>query len=82
MIENKPRKRRRKHSLDRYVIFSLSVLLVYTVVALWLSTKGIENNTLTTCIFATWGGEILSCALIKIYKLKGDSDDGNERNDI
>ena len=79
---NKSIRRRRKHSLDRYVIFSLSVLLIYTVVALWLSTKGITNDTLTTCIFATWGGEILSCALIKIYKLKGDNTDADERHDI
>lgn len=67
-------RRPRKHSLDRYVAFSLAVLLIYTCVALWASFKGVMNDTLTTCVYATWGGEILSCALIKIYKLKEPSD--------
>lgn len=82
MIENKPCKRRRKHSLDSYVVFSISMLIIYTIVAIWASFKGIQYDTLTTCFYMSFGGEILSCALIKIYKLKGDSDDGNERNDI
>lgn len=67
-------RRPRKHSLDRYVVFSISVLLIYSIVALWASFKGVTNDTLTTCIFACFGGEILSCALIKIYKLKEPSD--------
>ena len=82
MIENKPRKRCRKHSLDRYVIFSLSVLLIYTCVALWASFKGVQNDTLTTCVYACFGGEILSCALIKIYKLKEPGDEESTKIDI
>lgn len=76
--DNRRRTRRRKHDLDKYVIFSISVLLIYTVVALWLSTKGITNDTLTTCLYSCFGGEILSCALIKIYKLKGDNTNADE----
>ena len=73
------RKRKRQlHSLDKYVIFSISVLLIYTIVALWASFRGVSNDTLTTCVFATWGGEILSCALIKIFKLKEENEKSEE----
>ena len=55
--------------LSSYVVFSIAVLLIYTVVALVLSCFGVQNDTLTTCLYSTFGGEILSCALIKIFKL-------------
>ena len=60
-----------KHSLTKYVVFSISILLIYTIAELIISIiTGQSNDTLTTCIFACFGGEILSCALIKIFKLK------------
>lgn len=70
------RKRRRKKisSLTYYVVFSISVLLIYTVTELLISgLTGTINDTLTTCLFAVFGGEILTCALIKIFKLKGEN---------
>lgn len=58
-------------SLDKYVIFSISVLLVFAVVEMIVSSITHQtHDTLTTCIYAAFGGEILSCALIKIFKLK------------
>ena len=61
-----------KRSLTKYVIFSITILLLYTVAELVIGiTTGQSNDTLTTCFFACFGGEILSCALIKIFKLKG-----------
>lgn len=63
-------------SLSAYVIFSISMLIVYTVAELVLaSVTGSTNDTLTTCFFACFGGEILTCALIKIYKLKEKKDE-------
>lgn len=70
-------KRRRKKfpSLSAYVMFSIVVLLAYTVAELLItSLTNLSHDTLTTCLFATFGGEILTCAIIKIYKLKGDND--------
>lgn len=55
--------------LSTYVAFSIAVLLIYTIVALVLSSFGIQNDTLTTCIFSTFGGECLTCGIIKIFKL-------------
>lgn len=63
------------NDLDKYVIFSISALLIYTIIEWVLSTiTGISHDTLTTVFFACFGGEILSCALIKIFKLKDDTD--------
>lgn len=55
--------------LSSYVVFSIAVLLIYTVISLVLSCFGIQNDTLTTCLYSTFGGEILTCGLIKIFKL-------------
>lgn len=66
------KRRKRFPSLSAYVIFSICVLLIYTVAELTLTAfTDISHDTLTTCLFATFGGEILTCAIIKIYKLKG-----------
>lgn len=57
--------------LTKFVVFSISVLLIYSA-AEFVSADayGVGHDTLTTCVFAAFGGEILSCALIKIFKLK------------
>lgn len=63
-------------SLSKFVIFSIAVLIVYTVAELVLSTvTGVSHDTLTTCIFSCFGGEILSCAIIKVFKLKEEEKD-------
>ena len=64
-------------SLTLYVVFSIVVLIIYTIVEQTLSTlTGISHDTLTTCFYCSFGGEILCCALIKIFKLKeGDVDE-------
>ena len=50
-------KRKQLPDLDKYIIFSFVVMLVYTVSELVLSTiTGISHDTLTTCIFAAFGG--------------------------
>ena len=57
--------------LDKYVLFSIALLLIFSVTELTISTvTGISHDTLITAFFACFGGEILSCALIKIFKLK------------
>ena len=64
------------HGLDKYLIFSFTVLIVYTIVEQVLSAvTGTTHDTLTTCIFSCWGGECLLCAVIKRYKLKRGNDD-------
>ena len=61
-------------ALDKYVIFSIAILLVFCIAEFIISSiTGQTHDTLTTCFFACFGGEILSCALIKIFKLKGEN---------
>ena len=55
--------------LSTYVAFSIAVLLIYTVVSLVLSCFGVQNDTLTTCVFSSFGGECLTCGIIKVFKL-------------
>ena len=67
-----PVKRYTTRSLTRYVVFSISVLIIYTIIALiflWLEKP--LDETLTQGIFGFFGGEIVICALIKLFKLKG-----------
>jgi hypothetical protein len=61
-------------ALDKYVIFSIAILLIFCIAEFITSSiTGQTHDTLTTCFFACFGGEILSCALIKIFKLKGEN---------
>lgn len=58
-------------SLTKFIIFSFVIILVYTVIELIVSTRTeVSHDTLTTCLYACFGGEVLSCALIKVFKLK------------
>ena len=65
------KKKPKINTLDIYVIFSIFVLLLYTVISQIVAIiYNIQLDTLTTCFFAAFGGEILSACLIKIFKLK------------
>ena len=58
--------------LADYVVFSIKMIIAYTIVILILAVCRVEVSaldTLTTCYYSVFGGEILSCALIKIFKL-------------
>ena len=65
------KKKPKINTLDFYVIFSIFVLLLYTVISQIVAIMyNVQLDTLTTCFFAAFGGEILSACLIKIFKLK------------
>lgn len=62
-------------NLDKYVIFSISVLLVYTVLNIILTCFNIHiSDVLTASLFTAFGTELLHCAMIKKLKLKGKDD--------
>lgn len=75
-IERLQQKNKKLSGLDKYLIFSFSVVLIYTP-AEFISSNitGVSHDVLTTCIFALFGGEVVGCAIIKKYKLKKRSDD-------
>lgn len=66
-------KKKRMPDLDKYIIFSFGVMLIYAIVEFIISSiTGITHDTLTTCIFGAFGGELLLCAMIKRLKLRRD----------
>lgn len=66
-------KKHKLRGLDKYVIFCIASMIVYTIVSLViLVLTGYTNDTLTTCFFGFFGGEIVSCCILKIFKIKKD----------
>lgn len=71
-------KPKRLSDLDKYVIFSFSNIIIFTIIALiYQFVTGSEiSSTLITCFFACFGGELLMLCMIKRLKLKkGDNDE-------
>lgn len=63
-------------SLDIYVTFSITSLIIYTIISQIIATRtGMMLDTLTTCFFSFFGGEIVTCGLIKIFKLRDSKKD-------
>ena len=57
--------------LTKYVVFSFVVVILYTISEFITSIiTGISHDTLTTCVYAFFGGEVVTCGLIKIFKLR------------
>lgn len=64
-------KKRELPDLDKYIIFSFVVMLTYTIFEFIFSTiTGVTHDTLTTCLYSAFGGELLLCAMIKRLKLR------------
>lgn len=58
-------------SLTLYVVFSIFMCILFTIIVLIMSgfSKSVPD-VLITCFYALFGGEIVMCALVKIFKLK------------
>ena len=66
-------------ALDVYVTFSILSLIIYTIISQILSVYyGVILDTLTTCFFGFFGGEVVTCGLIKIFKLKDKEKNSEE----
>lgn len=75
----KQSQKRQLSALDKYVVFSLANIVIFTIIAIiyqWTSEDEL-SSTLITCFFSAFGGELLLLAMIKRLKLKrgGDSDE-------
>lgn len=58
--------------LADYVVFSIKMIIAYTIIILILAICRIDVSALdnlTTCYYSVFGGEILTCGLIKVFKL-------------
>ena len=69
-------KEKKLSALDKYLIFSFTCLIVFTVVMIIVQTiTGMTQDTLITCFFSAFGGELLLCAMIKRLKLKKEDEE-------
>lgn len=77
-------KKKRLPALDRYVIFSLSALIAFTITSIVYQfiTEQEMSPTLITCFFSAFGGELLMLCLIKRLKLKKGSEEGDTENEM
>ena len=68
------------NGLDKYVIFSISVLVIYTIAEFITSTiTGIEKSTLTMSVFGFFGSaELVTAGLIKIFKISKEGKNDEE----
>lgn len=68
--------KKRLPALDKYVIFSLTSLMIFTIIAIvYQFICGQElSSTLITCFFSSMGGELLMLCMIKRLKLKKEGD--------
>ena len=71
------RKKKKVSALDKYVIFSLAALILFTITTIVYQfyTKEELSSTLITCFFAAFGGELLMLCMIKRLKPKGGDHD-------
>ena len=65
-------KKKKMKDLDKYVLFSLSAIIIFTIVAVVVQifTEQELSSTLITCFFSCFGGELLMLAMIKKLKIK------------
>ena len=80
--EANSRSKKKLSALDKYVIFSLTSIIVFTIVAIIYQFKSDTelSSTLITCFFACFGGELLMLCMIKRLKLKKGEEDDERRN--
>lgn len=65
----------KKAPLSSYVAFSIAIIILYTIVVTILATTtGLDYSSYYSIFCGVFGGEVLMCAMIKVFKLRGDSD--------
>lgn len=64
------KKKKKLNTLDKYLIFCFTVILIYTIAhTVIFAITGQEATTLTISVFACFSGEMVMCLLIKKFKL-------------
>ena len=64
------RKSKKLNTLDKYIIFCLVFLVMYTIAhTVIFAITGLEAKVLDTLVYAAFSGEMLYCFLIKKFKL-------------
>ena len=75
---NAPPAKKKLSAIDKYVIFSFSMIIIFTIIALiyQFRTDNELSSTLIMSFYGVFGGELLMLCMIKRLKLKkGDDND-------
>ena len=65
-------KRITNETLLKFIIVSFLIVTIYTIVAILFQTFFHEelSPTLTGCVYAFFGGEVLDCTILKVFKIR------------
>jgi hypothetical protein len=70
-------KRKKIDNLTKYVIFSISFAILYTIMEFIFSIlTGVSHDILSGCVYGFFCGELVITGILKIFKLRGE--DNNE----
>lgn len=74
---NNPPEAKKLSAIDKYVIFSFTNIIIFTVIALvyQFMTDNELSSTLIMSFFGVFGGELLMLCMIKRLKLKKGDDE-------
>ena len=76
-IEQLQKKNKKLGTLDKYLIFSFAIMIIYTIAEMIVSSiTSVTHDALTVALYAAFGGEVFCCALIKRLKLRKEIADG------
>lgn len=78
-------KKKKLNKVDIYLLISVLILLTYTIATIILvKTYPLSDsqvlNTLTTCVYGTFGLEIASCCVIKSLNIRNERFQNNPEN--
>lgn len=69
--------------IKHFVIFSIAMCIVFAIAEFLAGWFDVTHDTLTTCFFATFGGELLCTCVLKIFEdKKNDADNDSDCSDI
>lgn len=77
LIDRNNKKKKKISDLDKYLIFSFAVIILYTVTAIifqWITEIELSTS-LTVGVYGFFGGEITLLAMIKRLKLKKEDNE-------
>ena len=65
-------KRITNETLLKFIIVSFAIVILYSITAVLFQAITHEelSPTLTGCVFAFFGGEVLDCTVLKVFKIK------------
>ena len=67
---------------DKYLIFSIAVLILFTITQIVMSFLGVAvSDTLIACMFAFFGTEIAACCVIKVINIQHGEDNAERDTD-